>query len=211
MKALTAVVAVLATSLGVLNMLGGIVSGVWLAVLGEWGVIGWGILAFVASNLVLSIALVPSIAIAMGLSKTIERRSVVGSLFLSTLSSLYVAAVMTAWAVAVMVFFMSRADARSWLPMLLWSYGVAIGPWAYMAHKESSSEDRGLASRVAVFFAEIGYVALMLVVAFAQAPTPLLLAAVFGALMLVDVILQSLIAGEAWRQVTAQSDPWQEV
>ena len=61
MRALLGLMSVLAVPLMIVNMLGGIVSGIWLAVLGEWGAIGYGIAALVVSGLVLSIVLMPAL------------------------------------------------------------------------------------------------------------------------------------------------------
>ena len=50
MKRLTGLIAALTIPLMILNMLGGIVSGIWLAILGDWGTFGLGILLFFVST-----------------------------------------------------------------------------------------------------------------------------------------------------------------
>jgi hypothetical protein len=45
MQAFLALIVVLSAPLWFLNMFGGIISGVWLAILGEWGSIGYGVAA----------------------------------------------------------------------------------------------------------------------------------------------------------------------
>ncbi len=47
-----------------LNLLGGIVSGVWLAFLGEWWALGYGLTLLVVSTMGVSFALLPSILLA---------------------------------------------------------------------------------------------------------------------------------------------------
>ena len=43
MQTLMSLIKILAFPLIVLNMLGGIISGIWLATLGEWAAVGYGI------------------------------------------------------------------------------------------------------------------------------------------------------------------------
>jgi hypothetical protein len=64
MKALMALITALSIPLMILNMLGGIVSGIWLAILGEWGAVGTGILFFFVSTWLLGFALMPSLLFA---------------------------------------------------------------------------------------------------------------------------------------------------
>ena len=42
MKTVIALLSLLMVPLTIANLLGGVVGGIWLAFLGEWGVIGWG-------------------------------------------------------------------------------------------------------------------------------------------------------------------------
>lgn len=49
----------------VLNLLGGIVSGIWLAILGRWEALGLGVAFFFTSKFLLSFALLPAVAIAL--------------------------------------------------------------------------------------------------------------------------------------------------
>lgn len=50
MEAFAKFAAAVAIPLGLLNMLGGIVAGIWLAILGRWGIIGYGIAALLVST-----------------------------------------------------------------------------------------------------------------------------------------------------------------
>ena len=64
MNAFANLATVLAVPLGLINMLGGIVSGIWLAILGEWGIIGYGIAALFVSGIGLGLAMVPGLLLA---------------------------------------------------------------------------------------------------------------------------------------------------
>ena len=56
---------------------------------------------------------------------------------LAGISSLYTAALIAAWGIGILAyFFRSRATAHSIIPLLIWSYGVASGPWSFLASKD---------------------------------------------------------------------------
>ena len=55
MKALVAFLMALTLPILVLNIFGGVISGVWLAILGQWQPILWGILSLVGSPIVLAL------------------------------------------------------------------------------------------------------------------------------------------------------------
>ena len=57
MKALLALFSALALFFMVLNTLGGLVSGIWLAVLGEWWAIGFGLFGVFGSSFLIAVAL----------------------------------------------------------------------------------------------------------------------------------------------------------
>ena len=57
MEAFVRLMTVMAVPLGILNIFGGVVSGIWLAILGEWGIIGYGILALMVSGIGLGLAM----------------------------------------------------------------------------------------------------------------------------------------------------------
>ena len=139
MKTLMGLVAALSLPLMVLNVLGGIVSGIWLAVLRDWGAIGLGVGLFLVSTLVLGIAIMPSLLLAAPAAMFAERGKTVGVLFFSTLSSLYILALITVWCCVIFFVFVKGATAANYIPRLIWSYGAATGPWAYMASQDQAS------------------------------------------------------------------------
>jgi hypothetical protein len=193
MKALTAVITALSVPLFILNMLGAIVSGIWLAVLGEWRPIGFGILSFFVSSFLLGFALMPGLLLAAPAAWLAEKGKILGVVFFGTLSNLYTVVLVTVWCCGVLYFFVKDASDSTLIPRLIWSYGVATGPWSYFASKEQGEGSEGFASFVAVFFAQLAYLVIMLLVLFT--PITLLAAAeVFGAFMLVGLIVQITVA-----------------
>lgn len=190
MKALLAFATALGGFFMVLDSLGGIVAGIWLAVLGEWGVIGMGLMLVFVSTFILGIALLP-IGV-LGAAAYATRRFRIGILFFGLLSNLYIATLITAWCVSMLLLFMSRATEQSWIPSLIWSYGAATGPWAYMASREAH-RGRGDSSVMAVMFAQVAYL-VMVAIGILAGASLVGLAKIFGGIMLLYVALQMFVA-----------------
>lgn len=191
MKGLLAVLKALRVFFILLNMLGGIASGIWLAILGDWWAIGYGLVALVVSTVGLGIALLPGIALGAG-AAMVTRKSRAGIAIAGLLSNLYVVLIMTLWCVGVLYVFMSRSDSRNWIPLLVWSYGAATGPWSYMASQETRGGG-GEASTAAAFCAQLAYL-IMIIVGVTTGATFITLAVVFAAIMMVNVAFQVAIA-----------------
>jgi hypothetical protein len=168
-----------------LNLLGGVVSGLWLAILGQWGAIGVGLLAMLAGGFGISIALLPSMLFAAP-AAYFERRGIKpGAYFFGLLSVLYIYALMAWWCITILVYFANRADASSYIPMVLWSYGVAMGPWSWLAQKDQGN----WASGISMFFAQVGYIVMMIMVLLLNVTVGDVMA-VFAVIMLIGLIVQ---------------------
>ena len=208
MKALLGLITALCIPLLILNMLGGIVSGIWLAILGEWGAIGLGILFFFTATWLLGFALMPSLLFAAPAAYCEERGKTFGLFCLGALSSLYILALVTVWCCGILFLFVKDATASSLIPRLVWSYGVATGPWAYMASREQGPQGEGLESTLVTFLAALAYLVIMLLVIF----TPITLLGamkVFGGFMLVAFVLQMswvVIIYKAQKRLAQQGD-----
>ena len=92
-----AILSAMTAPITILNLLGGIVSGIWLAFLGEWGAIGKGIMFMVVSGFAISIALMPGLLFAAPASIAIEKGKKVLVAFLGSLSVLYTVGLITVW------------------------------------------------------------------------------------------------------------------
>ncbi len=120
----------------VLNALGGIVSGIWLGVIGEWWALGVGLVGLFVSPFLVTILLIPGLLFAAPGSALFERGRQGPAMVLAGISSLYTAALIAAWGIGILHLFASRATAHSIIPLLIWSYGVASGPWSFLASKD---------------------------------------------------------------------------
>ncbi len=172
MKAvITALLGVLAVPFVVLNLLGGIAAGIWLAILGEWGAIGYGILASFVAVYALSIALLPQAIFAMPAAYLgMKGRRVL--MYLCALpANIYGTLVITIWCVAVLYFFTAQVDSTSLIPLLIWSYSVAMTPLVTMAKPDLYAGDDALpsASLPVTFLSEIGYIVMICMILFTEA------------------------------------------
>ena len=192
MKALMGVITVLSVPLIILNMLGGIVSGIWLAILGEWGVIGFGILSIFVPMWIL---VLPSVLLDAPAYYCAERGKTLGLVGFATLSNLYILALITVWCCGILFLFVKDATASTLIPRLFWSYGAATGPWAYMA----SREDETSAAHLVTFFAELAYLVIILLVIFTSI-TLFGAVKVFGGFMLAVLVLQTTLSVMMWNE-----------
>lgn len=187
----------LAVPLGLLNLLGGIVAGIWLAVLGKWGIIGYGIGALFVSGFGLGIAMMPGLLFAAPAGVFYEKENKLGFYFFGFLGALYTVAVLTGWCIAVLYFFVSRADSTSIIPVLLWSYGVATGPIAWLAQKEAQGGG-GHGAMISTFFAQVAYVMVILAVLFLRVSLVDVIV-LFAVIMAIGLVFQFRVASQLER------------
>ena len=89
MDAISRIITVLLVPLGIMNMLGGLISGIWLAFLGHWGLIGYGFLIIAFASFGIGFAMMPSLLFAVPAMSLIEKgNKFFGYIFL-LLSTLY--------------------------------------------------------------------------------------------------------------------------
>lgn len=149
--------AVLILPIMILNFFAGIVGGVWLAVEGEWSLIGYGLAITVGGAFAASILLLPGIVLAAPAVAATERGNIRIASFFGVLSLLYTYFIMGAWAIFVFIWF--AGETKYTIPCLLWSYSTATATWSYLAQKEASSNEY---SAISAFFHQIGCIALMI-------------------------------------------------
>jgi hypothetical protein len=153
-----ALLTIITIPLGILNLCGSLVAGIWLAILGEWQPIGVGLLLLVSSHFMLSLVLMPGLIFAAPAAIAMESgKTILGSL-IGGVSVLYTEVIVVGWAYLMLGYFHGLASASSEIPLLLWSYGAAIGPWAFMASKDGDNPH----SWFSVFFLSLGYISCIL-------------------------------------------------
>jgi hypothetical protein len=138
-----------------LNMLGGIVGGIWLAFLGEWRLIGIGLLLFITFHWILSILMMPGMLISGVAMYFLEKKNKMGYLFI-LLTQVYTNILILGtcvFAFSVCSNFYNGSIGVNYIPYLLWSWGMALGPWQFFASKEPHNEF----SAITLFSASIFY------------------------------------------------------
>jgi hypothetical protein len=127
----------------ILNSGGFIVGGIWLAFLSEWKLIGFGILLLFTAHWILSFLMIPGMLISGMAIKFGEKNKYLFNLF-GFLSVIYtniliIATCVIAFLVCSVPYKETTAGA-GYIPYLLWSWGMALGPWQFFASKEPENE-----------------------------------------------------------------------
>lgn len=172
-----------------LNFFGSIASGIWLAVLGQWWAIGYGIAALFFSSFFIGLAMMPGLIFAAPATILAQKGKLILAFPLVLLGQLYVYIVITVWCMFVFILFMAHSEPNSSWPLLIWSYGVALGPLMYMVQRE---EQAGSADGawMTTFFAQLAYVIVALAAAFTRFSL-LDCVIVFSGLMFLGMLIQT--------------------
>lgn len=161
MQKLIKLINIISVPLILLNLFGGIISGIWLLVIGNWklvalsfliGMIAPGILGFLM--LLPGIFAAPAIAIQNNKSlKWLVYILMFASMFLNVL-------IMCIWGIIVFSYITYNADMKTFIPLYLLSYVVATSPFAYMASKEPADS----AGHIYNFWFQVAYLLLIIII-----------------------------------------------
>lgn len=138
-----------------LNFLGGLVGGVWLLFMGEWRLVGSGILLLIFASFLHSIVLIPTLPLTALFAYLLGKGQKVLAGITAFVSMLYVQAVGLIWTIAIFLVMVSYGQDTHLLPYLLFGYSLATGPYSYMASKEGGD---ATASHMAVWLVQFAYV-----------------------------------------------------
>lgn len=152
--------------LAILNLLCGTSSGIWLAVLGEWGAIIYGLFGIFLSGTALGLIQRPFTVLLepLILNFAIKGR-VISSRAMLLLYGLCTGVVIAIWCYVVFIGYIQRATPKSFFPMAFWSYSVATGPLIYHALRKRarvSLTPQLYPLDMYAIFAQIGYAAMIL-------------------------------------------------
>jgi hypothetical protein len=153
-----ALLVLLIMPLVILNFIGGLVGGIWLAVEGEWSLIGMGLLYAFAGAFLIGLLLFPAMLLSAPGIMVSERHPIFGAV-LAVPGLVWTYAVMAATCIGAFSYVV-RDMQGSAIPYLLWAYSMALAPWSFLASKE----DRDSSAGVSVFFAQLGTLAMMIAV-----------------------------------------------
>jgi len=166
----------------ILDLAGGIVGGIWLAILGEWLLIGIGILLMFISRQILSILIMLNLPIGVIAAYFLERKNPLGLLF-GFISHLYTNILIVGTCIFAFIICARFHDGHidfSFIPYLLWSWGMALGPWYFFLSKEPDNEF----STITLFSASVFYL-LFLTSIFISPSLELIVIIIFGVVQLI--------------------------
>jgi hypothetical protein len=187
----------------ILNLVGGIVAAVWLAILGDWVVFGIGIAIAILGSWIIKITLVPARILfgAPGIALA-NRGKNGGALLFGLLNAIYTSALICAWCLSVFYLMTTITRSDSIIPLTLFAYGCSTAPWAYLSQKDQQAGGNEY-SNLLVLFAEIAFV----IAGFIKVITNIefrKLLIIFSCIMAVAVVLQMIMAVHQIRRHSIQ-------
>jgi hypothetical protein len=167
----SALISIIVTVLITVNFLSGIVGGIWLAIKGQWGSIGWGVALGFIMPWAWMLANLPALGLAFLVGLFADKSSRVFTVIFGFLSSMYSNILIAFWVFYVFGFFMGRASSNTYIPYLLWGYSSMMAPLSYMASKEPP-ESTG--TSLGLFCAQLSFLILTLFCFFGVHPKTIL-------------------------------------
>jgi hypothetical protein len=140
----------------ILNVLGGIVGGIWLMIAGEWSLFIGGLLYMMFGAMVIGLLLMPSLLFAAPAAAFAEKRKYILFFIFGLLGIAYTYGLIAVSTYYIADIALSSQSAPLWAS-LLWLYAVVLAPWQYMASKEQDNTSTGMTT----FFLALGVIALM--------------------------------------------------
>ncbi len=153
----SAFLTIIMTPLIILNIFSGIVGGVWFAVIGQWKLIGLGLLLSFVMPWSYAIVSLPGMGLGIIAISLGEKGSKFGVSVFGFLASILEYVLLSTWCLIVFIFFIKNMGSGSCIPYLLWAYSTAMAPLGFMASKESPDS---IGTAMGLFYAEISFVIL---------------------------------------------------
>lgn len=154
---LTGLITTLSAPILILNVLGGIVGGIWLMIAGEWSLFISGSLYMIFGTMIIGLLLMPNLLFAAPAAAFAEKRKYTLFFIFGLLGIAYTYGLIAVSTYYVADIALSSPSAPLWAS-LLWLYAVVLAPWQYMASKEHDNTSTGMTT----FFLALGVVALMI-------------------------------------------------
>lgn len=186
-----AFISILSLPIIILNILGGIIGGIWLMILGEWNLVFYAILSLICSTFIISLALSPSLLFAFFLTKAIENKNFVLVYIMGILNNIWTYLVMTIWSAGSFFFVLTYYEVGNIWPYLLIGYSISTGPFAYMASKEGPDSTGSI---IGVFFLCLGVIVMMISTLFSNQITFIGLLFSFSIVALIGLFVQIFVS-----------------
>lgn len=191
--ALEWMVAIVTLPLMALNMVGGIVAFIWLAILGQWAFIIGGVLYIFLGYWFVSLMLMPGMIFLLPINYFNEKKNAVGLALFGLLNLAYVFVIIAVSSFYITQTFTDNLTGSNLVPLLIWSYSVAIAPWTYMASKEGRSDSAFDGTTTTLYFSQIGLIITLILVGFFH-KSLLESFYIFGWIMIIPLLLSTVAA-----------------
>ncbi len=185
----TKLIEILSIPIMILNMIDIIVGGIWLGILGEWRLIGIGVILLFTSHWIISILLLASVPLD-GLGLYLLKKFKPLGLFIVYLSQLYTnlliigSCVLSLYICSV---FYTEDIGIGYIPYLLWAWGMALGPWQYLASKDQDNK-----FTLITLFSASAFYFLFLVSIFINPVITFIVLVIFGLVQLIILPIYSM-------------------
>jgi hypothetical protein len=146
--------------LTVINVIGVIVSGIWLAFLGEWKAIGIGLGLVISSSLIFTIILIPG-SVFKYLGGLVQEKGYTWTGFtIESVFSIYMSATVCITGYLCFYYYTSISTTETLIPLLIWSHGVATGIWGSLTYKALNANNNivGVSTFIHALTLSIGYI-----------------------------------------------------
>lgn len=140
---MTGILLIITLLAALLHLVGGFIAFAWLLFLGQWWALGVGVATLLLARVIIPFTLVPGLWAFGSPAAILQRgpRPAWARPFYALLGANTVL-VMGAWGLLFAWFFLSRAEPSTRIPLLLWSYTVALSPWIGLARKDFKKEEQ---------------------------------------------------------------------
>jgi hypothetical protein len=182
-----------------LNVLSGLVAGIWLAILWEWKSIVGGILAAIIMPLAWMIATLPDLGLLLLVNRFAQRRKVFRTWLFALMSVGYDNCLIMLWTFYIFSAFIDRGKPGTDVAFLLWGFSTAQAPLAFMAQKERPDPDSKAASALGMIISQVGYLILTACWALGMLPicVLLLLVLILGFSLISSILMALAIREQA--------------
>lgn len=134
----TTTLAILSIPTLILNTVGSIVSAIWLIFIGQWQLVLGGVIIMIVATIAAALLLVLVGFLAIPMGAALEHKKTGVLKLLAILYSILLAAVATLVSFVVFAWQLEKITPENTIPLLIWTFVVALAPWSYMASKERS-------------------------------------------------------------------------
>lgn len=164
MRALGDLLVLLLVPLAVFNMGAGVISALWLFFSGDWVAVLQAIAIGIIGPFIISIAMMISLPFVAGAAGAAEAGNRTLSFVLGIPAIISTYLVMLAWAVGSFWYFASDQFFEYRIPFSILAYSVAIGPWSFLAQKETKSDPNSLSGFSATMLAIASVIAMIFII-----------------------------------------------